>query len=65
MHWQYDESRQIGTDFEDPGEVAAYDDRQGVDDRRNDAILDLLGVERGTRFVELGCGTGWLSRCTT
>jgi hypothetical protein len=41
MHRQYDESRQVETDFEDPGEVAAYDVHQGVDDRQNDAILDV------------------------
>ena len=61
MGWHYDELRQVGTDFEDAGQVAIYDDRQGVDAAGHTAILDRLGVGTGTRFVELGCGTGWLS----
>jgi cyclopropane fatty-acyl-phospholipid synthase-like methyltransferase len=61
VSWRYDEMQQVGTDFADEAEVSAYDERQGVDDADAAAILDRLGVARGTRFVELGCGTGWLA----
>jgi putative AdoMet-dependent methyltransferase len=61
MGWHYDEMRQVGTNFEDAAEVATYDDRQGIDDPGHVAILDRLQVASGTRMVELGCGTGWLS----
>jgi len=30
-HWQYDEMKQIGVDFDDPAVVAKYDARQGSD----------------------------------
>ena len=29
-------------------------------DRRDEAILEQLGVERGTRFLDIGCGRGQL-----
>jgi cyclopropane-fatty-acyl-phospholipid synthase len=62
MHaWMYDELRQLGTDFEDPAEVGAYDEHQEVGEAERTALLDDLGVGEGTRLVEIGCGTGWLA----
>ena len=59
--WQYDEFRQVGTDYDDPAEVEAYDSRHArfrdVDAECN-SILDTLGVARHSVVIELGTGTG-------
>lgn len=59
--WEYDELRQVGIDFADPEEVAAYDKRQGVDPAAADELLDRLDTHAGETLVDLGAGTGLLS----
>jgi len=60
--WYYDDLRQVGLDFEDPEEVAAYDARQGHDPETEEDILGLLDLEAGQRLIDIGCGTGRLVR---
>ena len=59
--WQYDEFKQVGTDYDDPEQVAAYDSRHAqfrdVDAECN-CILDALGVTPQSVVIELGTGTG-------
>ncbi len=59
--WFYDEMRQVGTDFEDAGQVERYDERQGILDEENGRVLDELEIGEGVSMAEIGAGTGWLS----
>lgn len=59
--WQYDEFRQIGTDYDSIAEVEAYDRR--MQSLRNipeetEHILDILGVTPESAILEIGAGTG-------
>ncbi len=58
--WYYDDRRQVGLDFEDAGEVAAYDARQGTDPATDRARIGRLGLKAGSVLVDIGCGTGSL-----
>ncbi len=59
--WQYNEFRQVGTDYEDPKHVEAYDKRH-AQFRDVDAecigILDRLGLGPQSVVIEMGTGTG-------
>ena len=59
--WWYDDLRQVGLDFEDEGQVATYDARQGGDAAADRALLSGLGVTRDTALADIGCGTGILA----
>lgn len=62
--WQYDEMRQIGTDYEDQAEIEAYDQRMmKLRDVRGDIqkIIDLLKLESGQSAMDIGTGTGELA----
>ncbi|WP_421934942.1 class I SAM-dependent methyltransferase [Phenylobacterium sp.] len=59
--WWYDDLRQVGLDFEDEGQVATYDGRQGGDAAADRALLSGLGVTRDTALADIGCGTGILA----
>lgn len=59
--WQYDETIQIGTDYSDPKEVAAYDQRmQNLRDVNAEAkdIQKALALSRDSIVWEIGTGTG-------
>ncbi len=59
--WQYDEFRQVGTDYDDPRHVEAYDARHAQFrdvDAECTGILDLLGLASQSTVIELGTGTG-------
>ena len=56
--WYYDELRQVGLDFADTAEVAAYDRNQGHDPVDDRALLASLSLGRSDRLVDIGCGTG-------
>jgi len=56
--WYYDELRQVGLDFADTAEVAAYDRNQGHDPADDRALLASLSLGRSDRLVDIGCGTG-------
>ena len=57
--WFYNEFQQVGTDFEDPSQVADYDHNQpssSVEAER--ALVARLKISPGTRVIDFGCGTG-------
>jgi 2-polyprenyl-3-methyl-5-hydroxy-6-metoxy-1,4-benzoquinol methylase len=55
--WYYNERRQIGLDTA----VASICDRDDDRDVRARAALTMLGVERGWRVADIGCGNGVLA----
>ena len=55
--WYYNERRQIGLD----SAVAAIYDRHDDSDLRARAALTMLGVQRGWRLADIGCGNGLLA----
>lgn len=59
--WQYDETIQIGTDYRDEAEVAAYDQRmQKLRDvnAESQAIKAALSLSNNSTVWEIGTGTG-------
>ena len=59
--WQYDETSQVGTDYRDPAEVAAYDQRmQKLRDINAEcqAIITALSLSKESIVWEVGTGTG-------
>jgi ubiquinone/menaquinone biosynthesis C-methylase UbiE len=59
--WQYDETIQVGTDYRDPKEVSAYDERmlklRDVDAEVKD-IQKALSLSTDSTVWEIGTGTG-------
>jgi 2-polyprenyl-3-methyl-5-hydroxy-6-metoxy-1,4-benzoquinol methylase len=55
--WYYNERRQIGLD----SAVASIYDRHDDSDIRARAALTMLGVQRGWRVADIGCGNGVLA----
>src|SRR5258706_11992564 len=55
--WYYNERRQIGLD----SAVASIYDRNDDRDIRARAALTMLGVQRGWRVADIGCGSGVLA----
>src|SRR4051794_34346009 len=55
--WYYNERRQLGLDTA----VAAIYDRHDDSDIRARAALTMLGVQRGWRVADIGCGDGLLA----
>jgi putative AdoMet-dependent methyltransferase len=63
--WQWDEMKQVGTDFTDEAEVEQYDRRMAGFrdvDAENRKLLGVLGLPQGSSLLEIGCGTGRFSR---
>jgi putative AdoMet-dependent methyltransferase len=60
--WHYDELQQLGADFEDAAQVAAYDAKQGSDPEAERSLIVRLGIQRGAIVVDLGCGTASFAR---
>jgi putative AdoMet-dependent methyltransferase len=56
--WYYDDLRQLGTDFANAEQVAAYDRNQGRDPAEDRALIAALGVGPEHGLLDLGCGTG-------
>ncbi|GAM10265.1 putative methyltransferase [Geobacter sp. OR-1] len=59
--WQYDEFKQVGTDYSTKAEVAIYDSshadfRDAEAESRN--ILAALGITADARLIDFGSGTG-------
>src|SRR5258708_21667093 len=55
--WYYNERRQIGLD----SAVASICDSHDDSDIRARAALTMLGVQRGWRVADIGCGNGVLA----
>jgi len=63
--WEWDEIRQVGTDYADVAEVERYDRRMGEfrDFAAEDAsILEELALPGPGRVLEIGTGTGHFAR---
>ncbi|MFD9440727.1 class I SAM-dependent methyltransferase [Streptomyces sp. NPDC060006] len=58
--WYFPEYTPVGIDLGTKAAVAAYDRNQGTDSDADDALLDRLGVTKGSHLVDLACGTGSL-----
>ena len=59
--WQYDETVQVGTDYRDPAQARAYDERMGrLRDVQKEAgeIRAALAVSADSTVWEIGTGTG-------
>jgi len=56
--WYYDDLRQIGTDFADAAQVAAYDRNQDRKVAEDQVLAAALGLGAGQTLLDLGCGTG-------
>ncbi len=71
--WQYDEFRQVGTDYNSPAEVEIYDSRHGNFrdiETENNKILAAVQVKDGDLLIDFGSGTGTFAiqaarRCAT
>lgn len=61
LSWQYDEFRQVGTDYSSKAEVEIYDSSH-ADFRDTEAesrnILDSLEIKEGDTLIDFGSGTG-------
>src|SRR5215212_416462 len=55
--WYYNQRRQLGLD----SAVASIYDRHDHSDVRARAALTMLGVQRGWRVADIGCGNGILA----
>ena len=55
MHpaWQYDELRQVGVNFENAAQVAAYDAKQGSDPEAERALIARLAIPPRAVVVDL------------
>jgi len=63
--WQWNELKQVGTDYADVGEVERYDRRMGEFrnlSAENAAILETLALAERSRVLEIGTGTGHFAR---
>ena len=50
MNWLYDETRQVGVDFESAAQVAEYDSQQGSNREAEQALISQLGIEAPSNF---------------
>lgn len=57
--WFYDETKQIGTDYEDLWEIQIYDQRMtNIRDVDREVVeVNHLGLSPEAKVLELGCGT--------
>jgi putative AdoMet-dependent methyltransferase len=59
--WWPDETKQVGTDYNEVSEVAAYDARHSQFrdiEQENQGILEALCLQRDQVLIDLGAGTG-------
>ncbi len=63
--WEWDETRQVGTDFSDTRQVRIYDEKMAEFrdvNAENRDLLNLLQLPHGASLLEIGCGTGRFAR---
>ena len=62
--WQRDEMRQVGTDYADPAEVAAYEARhrsfRNVEEE-NERVVRALGLDARSTVIDMGAGIGFFA----
>jgi len=61
LTWQYDEFKQIGTDYSKKAEVEIYDASHSTfRDMKSEAltVIGLLGIKRSDTVIDFGSGTG-------
>ena len=59
--WQYDEMKQVGTDYSSEEEVAAYDERMSKFRDFESEIADIansIDLQDDQALIDFGCGTG-------
>lgn len=57
--WHYNDLQQVGVDFEDPAQVAAFDRNQTSSTVAAErSLVAQLGIARGDVVIDLGAGTG-------
>ncbi|NJD53992.1 MAG: class I SAM-dependent methyltransferase [Candidatus Methanoperedens sp.] len=59
--WQYNEMKQVGTDYNDPAQVEIYDSQMGkLRDikKENEEIIKALNLTNDQTLIEFGTGTG-------
>jgi len=57
--WHYNDLQQVGVDFEDPAQVAAFDRNQTSSTVAAErSLVAQLGIARGNVVIDLGAGTG-------
>lgn len=62
--WQYDELKQIGTDYNDIREVRDYDERMSKlrdAEKESQLIIKAIGLNKEQTLIDLGTGTGSLA----
>ena len=62
--WQWDEMQQVGTDFADPKEAAAYDEAMATfrdPVAEAERVLERLELGPEDKVIEVGTGTGWFA----
>ncbi|MDY6966893.1 MAG: class I SAM-dependent methyltransferase [Halobacteriota archaeon] len=61
LKWQYNEMKQIGTDYQDYKTVKVYDERMArLRDVKGEVeeIKESIGLKKEQTVLEIGCGTG-------
>lgn len=56
--WQYDEFKNLATDFHDPQQVETYDARQQTNLQKEESFVQELGIGANHTVIEYGPGTG-------
>ena len=59
--WQYNEMKQVGTDYNDPAQVEVYDSQMGMlrdIKKENEDIIKTLELTNNQTLIEFGTGTG-------
>lgn len=56
--WRFAEYEPVGVDLGTHANVERYDANQGTNAEAEDQLLDRLGIQAGTRLIDLACGTG-------
>ncbi|VVB51360.1 Ubiquinone/menaquinone biosynthesis C-methyltransferase UbiE [uncultured archaeon] len=59
--WQYNEMKQVGTNYNDPAQVEVYDSQMGLlrdIKKENEEIIKTLNLTNNQTLIEFGTGTG-------
>lgn len=56
--WYFDELNQVGTDYNNPDNVQAYNRAMSTNPKVEQELVDLLGVASDSTLIDFGCGSG-------